>query len=121
MSCHRVGEAGAKLGPDRSSLRKIRNLRDLLKGIACPDARIAREDDSFRLENKLGETRRGKITREPADPFIIGTMDGREVLVPRAANAKPEAVANSLTQPALDPIAPADLITFLKTLPQICQ
>ncbi|MEI6466029.1 MAG: hypothetical protein WCQ89_14995, partial [Verrucomicrobiota bacterium] len=63
----------------------------------------------------------GKITREPADPFIIRTMDGREVLVPRAANAKPEAVANSLKQPALDPNAPADLITFLKTLPRISQ
>jgi len=48
-------------------------------------------------------------------------MDGREVLVPRAANAKPEAVANSLKQPALDPNAPADLITFLKTLPRISQ
>ena len=120
VSCHRIGNVGAKLGPDLSQIGRIRNARDLLEAIAFPDATIARGYESFRVETKTGETLMGTIPRETADHVIVGTTDNREVPVPRASIAKLEAVANSLMPPglerALDAKTLADMIAFLTSL-----
>ncbi|MBI5769169.1 MAG: HEAT repeat domain-containing protein [Verrucomicrobia bacterium] len=120
QGCHRIGEAGGRVGPDLSHIGAIRTARDLVESIAFPDASIARGFEGFRLERRGGEPLLGMIPRETADAIVVATPDGQEHVVPRAAIVKLEPAANSLMPPGLDrvlePKVFADLIAFLKSL-----
>ncbi|MDP3071798.1 MAG: HEAT repeat domain-containing protein [Opitutaceae bacterium] len=120
VSCHRVGDIGAKIGPDLSHIGRIRETRDLLEAIAFPSATLARGYETFSIQTKLGETLVGTIPRETAGELIVATGDGREIPVARTAIVKMESITTSLMPAgldrALDPKTLADLVAFLKSL-----
>ena len=120
VSCHRVGDTGAAIGPDLTHIGRIRSPRDLLEAISFPNATIARGYETFQLATKDGRTLTGRIPRESADTVFVLTSDGREESVPRASITRFEPVATSLMPPGLDraiePRVLADLVAFLKSL-----
>lgn len=120
VSCHRIGETGAKLGPDLSHIGASRTARDLLEAIAFPSATLARGYESFQVATKSGETLMGTIPRDTPDQVILATADGREIALRRGAIAKLEPVAISLMPPGLDralePQSLADLVAYLASL-----
>jgi putative membrane-bound dehydrogenase-like protein len=120
VSCHRIKDTGAMVGPDLSQIGRIRSTRDLLESIAFPSATIARGYETFRVETAKGESLAGTIVRELSDQVVLGSFDGREIPVARAQITKLEPVATSLMPQgldrALDPAVLADLVAFLKGL-----
>ncbi|HUR57829.1 MAG TPA: c-type cytochrome [Opitutaceae bacterium] len=120
VSCHRIGDTGATLGPDLSHIGKIRTARDLLEAISFPSATIARGYESFQLGTRDGRTIVGTIPKESAETLFVRTADGAENAIPRSAVTKLEPVATSLMPPGLDRVldtkALADLVAFLQSL-----
>jgi putative heme-binding domain-containing protein len=120
VSCHRVGETGAAIGPDLTHIGRIRSIRDLLEAIAFPNASIARGYETFQVATRDGRNLTGRIPRETADNIYVQGSDGREEPVPRTSLAKFEPVAMSLMPPGLDRAMDArtlaDLVAYLKSL-----
>jgi len=120
VSCHQVGEAGGKIGPNLSKIGGIRTTRDLVEAIAFPNATIARGYETFQITRSDGSSLTGTIPTETAETLMVALADGRETPVPRASVVKMEPVATSLMPAGLDraiePEVFADLIAYLKSL-----
>jgi putative membrane-bound dehydrogenase-like protein len=120
VSCHRIADTGAAIGPDLTQIGRIRNTRDLLEAIAFPNASIARGYETFQIATKEGRTLTGRIPRESTDTVYVLGSDGREEPVARASVVKFEPIPMSLMPPGLDRAMDArtlaDLVAFLKSL-----
>jgi putative membrane-bound dehydrogenase-like protein len=120
VSCHRVGDTGAMIGPDLSRIGAIRTPRDLAEAIAFPSATLARGYESFTLQLEDGTALTGTIPAETATELVVATADGKETKMARDRVAKIEAVTASLMPPGLDralkPQTLADLIAYFHSL-----
>ncbi len=120
IGCHRIGDAGARIGPDLSHIGGVRAVRDLAESIAFPSATIVRGYETFTVQLKSGETLTGGIPRESPAELVLATADGRETAIARDRIAKVEPVPQSLMPSGLDralePGTLGDLICYLSSL-----
>src|SRR5581483_7878756 len=77
-SCHRVGGAGSRLGPDLTEIGSSRRAEDLARSILYPEAEIARENRTFRVITKAGATVSGRLLNQ--DSFTVQLLDAQEHL-----------------------------------------
>ena len=82
-SCHTIGGQGGRVGPDLSTIGKIRTPRDLVEAIAFPSATLARGFRSYRVATDRGKVHSGLIARETADAIVLRTTSLAEVRIPR--------------------------------------
>ncbi|MFO0945854.1 MAG: PVC-type heme-binding CxxCH protein [Planctomycetota bacterium] len=82
-TCHRVGAQGGIIGPDLSTIGKIRTARDLAEAIAFPSASLARGFQTYTVVLENGEVHSGVLSRETADAVFLRTAQRNEVRLPR--------------------------------------
>ncbi len=65
VACHRVGETGGTIGPDLTTIGRIRTARDLYESVLYPSESIARDFDTWEVTLKsLGQVRTGLIPEQ---------------------------------------------------------
>ncbi|NNE93381.1 MAG: c-type cytochrome [Verrucomicrobiales bacterium] len=120
MTCHKVGETGRAVGPDLSTIGRIRTHRDLLESILYPSESIARDFESYTVTPKEGPPLLGLIQRETADTVFVTDVTGTERLIARdevesiepiAVSIMPQGLEQALTEAEL-----LDLVAYLKSL-----
>ena len=82
-SCHRIGEAGGKIGPDLSRIGRIRQSRDLLEAIVIPSSSLVREYEPFNVLTDDDKMITGLITHETDDAIVIQQQIGNPLTIPR--------------------------------------
>jgi putative heme-binding domain-containing protein len=116
--CHSIGYLGGKLGPDLSSVGKVRNERDLLEAIVYPSASFVRSYEPTIVRTAKGEEMMGIVKGESNDGLTLAMAPGVETHIPRAEIAElrpgtvslmPQGFEQILTKQEL-----ADVIAFLK-------
>jgi putative heme-binding domain-containing protein len=116
-SCHTIGYMGGRIGPDLTSIGKIRSERDLLESIAFPSASFARGYEPVVVTLRSGETRSGVLRTDARDYVVLATGLRDEVRIPRADILDIQPGNVSLMPPGLvDALSPqdlSDLIAFL--------
>lgn len=118
ITCHKVGEEGRAVGPDLSTVGRIRTGRDLLESILYPSESLARDFETWNVTLKSGIAHVGLIQRETKDTVYVTTPAAEEIPVPRGDIQSIDSIPMSLMPQGLDQAMTQeellDIIAFLK-------
>ena len=118
-ACHAIGYLGGNIGPDLTSVGKIRTERDLLESIVYPSASFVRSYEPLLIRTTDGHVINGLVRQETSDAFVLATGPKEEVRVakddieemrPGTVSIMPAGLDKQLTPQQL-----ADLVAFLKS------
>ena len=118
LSCHAIGYAGGRLGPDLTRIGEVRSERDLLEAVVFPNASFARGYEPVTVKMKDATVVNGVLRSESGEDILVMTADNREIriarrdvaeLQPGAVSLMPQGLDEQMTRTEL-----ADLIAFLK-------
>ena len=116
--CHRVGNAGGRLGPDLSHIGAIRNRRDLLEAIVFPNATIVNGYENYLITSKDGSTHAGLVHRQSREYVYMIGIDQQEQRLSRDRIQDMKRSPISVMPPGLEQLfsqeALADLIAYLE-------
>jgi putative membrane-bound dehydrogenase-like protein len=117
-SCHAVGYAGGKLGPDLTRIGEARSEKDLLEAILYPSASFVRSFEPMLVTTRSGEEHSGIVRKDTSDELVLGTGPNLDVrlarseiadLRPGTVSVMPQGLETQISRQEL-----ADLIAFLK-------
>lgn len=118
-TCHKLGYGGGRLGPDLTSIGRVRNRRDLLEALIFPSASIVRGYEPVSAELEDGRIISGIITSESADEIVL-SPDAQKThhisrssitsIQPSNVSPMPNGLATLLTPQEI-----ADLLAFLQS------
>jgi len=118
-ACHRVGEVGNLVGPNLSTIGKIRTERDLLESILFPSATIARDYEAHAIEITGGESLVGVVHKNNPEAVVIYDATSEERTLPRSQIVSMQVLATSLMPNGLDRAVTEeellDLVAFLRS------
>jgi putative membrane-bound dehydrogenase-like protein len=118
--CHRVGGAGGQVGPDLSTIGRIRTGPELLAAIAYPSDNIARGYDAYNVSTADGQTYVGTVQRETAETVYVTTVSGPPIALARDRIRTMAPAPVSLMPPGLDAQFSrqelGDLVAYLRSL-----
>ena len=117
--CHKLGYGGGRLGPDLTSIGRVRNRRDLLEALVFPSSSLVRGYEPVSAELEDGRIISGIITSESADEIVL-SQDAQKThhiarstiasIQPSNVSSMPNGLATLLTAKEL-----ADLLAFLQS------
>lgn len=118
-ACHKLGYGGGRLGPDLTSIGRVRNRRDLLEALVFPSVSIVRGYEPVSAELEDGRILSGIITSENQDEIVL-TQDAQKThhiarssiasIQPSNVSPMPNGLITLLTSQEM-----ADLLAFLQT------
>ncbi len=119
-TCHALGGAGGRIGPDLSSLGTSSPIETIIRSVLYPTASIKEGYELQRVVKKDGSELLGYIASSGSAELILRDVTGTEVSVPKSQVASTEKVPGSL-MPAgltasLSPEKFSDLVGFLSKL-----
>ncbi|QJE94737.1 PVC-type heme-binding CxxCH protein [Luteolibacter luteus] len=87
-SCHAIGGAGGKVGPDMTSIGASAPMDYLVESVLLPGAKVKEGYHSVIVETKDGRTLIGKILRSGGGSLVLADAAGQEVTLPDEAVLK---------------------------------
>ena len=81
MTCHSIGGAGGKVGPDLTSIGASAPIDYLVESLLLPNAKIKEGYSSLNIETKDGQSLTGTLARETPDEVVLRNATGAEVSV----------------------------------------
>jgi putative membrane-bound dehydrogenase-like protein len=111
LVCHRVGETGGQIGPDLSTIGRIRTGRDLYESVLYPSESIARDFDTYEVTVKSsGQVRVGVIHEQTARGLALVNPGGQREDIPHDDVANLRRLPTSLMPMGLEQtLAPEEL------------
>jgi putative heme-binding domain-containing protein len=120
MSCHAIGGAGGKVGPDMTSIGASAPIDYLVESVLQPNAKIKEGYHGLILTLKNGDETTGTLARETPQEIVLRNAAGQEQAVPKADIATREQSTSSLMPSglldALNEQEQLDLFAFLSRL-----
>jgi putative heme-binding domain-containing protein len=117
--CHRIGERGTAIGPDLSTIGKLRPREDLLDSLLTPSRRIEPKYANFVAQTADGRSVTGILVKRDEKAIVLFDAEGKlitfaaenvEQLQPSRTSLMPEGQMAGLTAQQA-----ADLLTYLVT------
>ncbi len=118
--CHRIGWVGDKIGPDLTTIGRIRTPTDLLESIVYPSATFVRGFEPFAVTTNDGSAFAGVLRDETSEGFrlVASATNDKRILRADVREMLPDSV--SIMPAGFDqvvtPTELADLVAFLMTL-----
>ena len=118
-ACHAIGYVGGRVGPDLSSIGKVRSDRDLLEAILFPSASLVRSYESVAVVLTDGRSHNGVIRSDSGGEILLATGPNQELRIPRTdiesiqpstVSVMPAGLDKQLSEQEL-----ADLLAFLRS------
>jgi putative heme-binding domain-containing protein len=115
--CHQVGKRGAAVGPDLSTIGKLRTREDLLSSLLTPSRRIEPKFATYLVLTTDGRSLSGVVVKRDESGIVLRDAQGKEVslaadeveaLRPSHVSLMPEGQLSGLT-----PQQAADLLEYL--------
>ncbi len=119
VTCHAIGYVGGKVGPDLTSIGKIRTERDLFEAIVYPSASFVRSYEPMVVTTKDGEDYSGVVKKDAPDEVVLATGAVTEQRIPRgqiadmhpgSVSIMPQGLEEQMSRQEL-----SDLVVFLKS------
>jgi putative membrane-bound dehydrogenase-like protein len=119
--CHKISDYGGKIGPELSTIGRIRTPRDLFEAILYPSESIARDFETFQVNMKGDHPPRlGLIEKRTQSDIELIDIAGQRHEISRAQIASIARIPASLMPMGLDQtLAPdelSDLVAYLLSL-----
>ncbi len=119
VSCHRIAGTGNLVGPELTTVGRIRSSRDILESIVFPNASTAQGYEAQTVETASGQSLLGVIRRNLPEAIVLVDPTGQEQTIPRAQITGMQALPTSLMPPGLDRTLTEqellDLVAFLSS------
>jgi len=118
-TCHAIGGAGGKVGPDLSSIGASAPFDYLVESLIAPNAKVKEGYNAILLTQEDGKQLSGVLVRENPDEFILRDTLGAELHAPKAAVTARENVGSIMPAGLLDQLTERerlDLFAFLSAL-----
>ncbi len=116
LKCHRLGDQGARIGPELTGVGSRFSRIYLIESILQPSLTIAPEFENNLVELKDGDPLLGVRVGETRDTLILGDLQGQHE-IPKARIAKLQPLTVSLMPEGLEKMLTEkefiDLVTFL--------
>ena len=118
-SCHKVGDRGTPLGPDLTTIGKLRSREDLLESLLEPSRRIEPQYASYLAQTTDGRSFLGLLVKRDEKEIVLRDSQNKEIilpakivegLLPSRVSLMPEGQMAGLTAQEA-----ADLLEFLAT------
>jgi alcohol dehydrogenase (cytochrome c) len=119
MDCHRIGEAGSRVGPDLSDIGSRRSPALLQRAIVAPEDEVLPENRFVRVVTSDGTAIQGKLLNQDAFSIQLMTQDERLKSYPKSRLREFSIVQKGLMpsfEGTLNPSQVADIVAFLGTL-----
>ncbi|HKS37374.1 MAG TPA: HEAT repeat domain-containing protein, partial [Verrucomicrobiae bacterium] len=120
ITCHAIGGAGGKVGPDMTSIGASAPVDYLVESLLLPNAKIKEGYHSVNIETKDGQSLTGTLARETQEEVVLRNATGTEVSVAKSNIESRQMGTLSLMPAGLpDNLAEReklDLIAFLSSL-----
>ncbi|MBD3627311.1 MAG: HEAT repeat domain-containing protein [Cyclobacterium sp.] len=101
QSCHALGGAGGKLGPDLSSLGSSLPIDNIIASLLDPAASVKEGYELQEVNKTDGSLMMGYLVSDGASELIMRDMAGNEITIPKSQVAGRENVSGSLMPPGL--------------------
>jgi putative heme-binding domain-containing protein len=119
VTCHAIGGAGGKVGPELGTLGASAPLDYILESLYAPNAKVKEGYHAVSFTLKDGTVAAGVLARETEKDFVLRNASGAEQTVPKASVVTRENIG-SLMPPGLlanlQPREHVDLAAFLAQL-----
>lgn len=119
-TCHAIGGAGGRIGPDLSSLGTSSPIETIIRSVLYPSVSIKEGYDLKRVVKKDGSELLGYLASDGASEIVIRDVTGKEVSIAKSQVQLMEKVPGSLMPPgltaSLDRKEFIDLIGFLSKM-----
>lgn len=104
LVCHRIGELGGQIGPDLSTIGRIRGARDLYESILYPSESIARDFETFEITVKTKDSpiHVGLIDAQTTAGLELIGLSGQKQTIPHDEVAAIKRIPTSLMPMGLD-------------------
>jgi putative heme-binding domain-containing protein len=120
LLCHRAGGIGGPVGPDLSSIGRIRSGSELLQAIVYPSDYLARGYETYGIGMADGRTYLGTVQRETTETVELTPAAGPPVRLARDQIRTRTPSPTSLMPPGLETLFTrqelGDLIAYLSSL-----
>ena len=81
-SCHKIGERGTQIGPDLSTIGKLRMREDLLQSILEPSRRIEPKYAAYAAQTIDGRSLTGLLVKRDENEVLLRDGQNKEFLLP---------------------------------------
>jgi putative heme-binding domain-containing protein len=104
IACHHIGDLGGAVGPDLSTIGRIRGARDLYESILYPGESIARDFETFQVTVKSSENpvHVGLINSQSAAGLELIGLSGQRQTIPHEEVAAIKRIPLSIMPSGLD-------------------
>jgi putative membrane-bound dehydrogenase-like protein len=118
INCHTIGYQGGRLGPDLTTIGKVRNAHDLMEAIVYPSASYARGYEPVILKLRDADPQVGIVASETREEIVLNTgpqetkrfpWSGIIEMRPSPVSLMPDGFENILSRQEL-----ADVLAFLQ-------
>jgi putative heme-binding domain-containing protein len=118
-SCHKIGERGTEIGPDLSTIGKLRPREDLLESILEPSRRVEPKYAAYVAQTVDGRTFTGVVVKRDGQQVVLRDAQNKEIVLannkvemlrPSAKSLMPDGQLAGLTAQEA-----ADLLEYLVT------
>jgi len=120
MTCHSIGGAGGKVGPDMTSIGASAPVDYLVESLLLPSAKIKEGYPSINIDTKDGQSLTGTLARETPDEVVLRNAVNAEVSVAKKnIESRQNGTISLMPSGLFDNLAEQDkldLIAFLSRL-----
>jgi putative heme-binding domain-containing protein len=120
ITCHAIGGAGGKVGPDMTSIGASAPVDYLVESLALPGTKIKEGYHAINIETKDGQSLSGTLARETQDEIVLRNSVGAEVRITKNdIESRQNSTLSLMPGGLLDNLAEQeklDLIAFLSRL-----
>jgi len=79
--CHRMGDRGTSVGPDLSTIGKLRSPEDLLESLLSPSRRIEPKYAAYLAHTDDGRSLTGLLVKRDEDAVVLRDGQGKELIL----------------------------------------
>jgi putative heme-binding domain-containing protein len=116
MSCHAIGGAGGKVGPDMTSLGASAVTDYIVESVLLPNKKVKEGYNSIQLTTKDGQDLSGILVRESAEELVLRDATNKEISIPKK-NIESRKLGGSLMPSGLtDILSPTDRLDLFRFL-----
>jgi putative heme-binding domain-containing protein len=117
--CHRLGDRGTPVGPDLSTIGKLRSPEDLLESLLTPSRRVEPKYAAYLAHTEDGRSLTGLLVKRDKESLVLRDGQGKEIVLeaknvqklqPSRMSLMPDGQMASLTAQEA-----ADLLEYLAT------
>jgi putative heme-binding domain-containing protein len=119
ITCHAIGGAGGRVGPDMSALGASAPLDYIVESVFAPNKKVKEGFHSVQVQTKDGQEISGILVRETTQEMILRDATNKEISVPKKNIASSKIGGSIMPAGLVDALTEAertDLLRFLSEL-----